>query len=82
MRLCSLLISRQNYNILSPNSYIHISVTDLYISRVGLSILLQPNMWTDPGCPASQVKRRPSAARLLPAPTQMALCLRLACYDF
>jgi hypothetical protein len=33
-------------------------------------------------CPASQVKRRPSAARLLPAPTQMALCLRLACYDF
>ena len=29
-------------------------------------------------CPASQVKRRPSAARLLPAPTQMALCLRLA----
>ena len=28
-------------------------------------------------CPASQVKRRPSAARLLPAPTQMALCLRL-----
>ena len=27
-------------------------------------------------CPASQVKRRPSAARLLPAPTQMALCLR------
>jgi hypothetical protein len=33
-------------------------------------------------CPASQVKRRPSTARLLPAPTQMALCLRLACYDF
>ncbi len=33
-------------------------------------------------CPASQVKRRPSAARLLPAPTQMALCLRLACYNF
>jgi hypothetical protein len=33
-------------------------------------------------CPASQVKRRPSATRLLLAPTQMALCLRLACYDF
>ncbi len=28
-------------------------------------------------CPTSQVRRRPSAARLLPAPTQMALCLRL-----
>jgi hypothetical protein len=23
-------------------------VRDLYISRIGLSILLQPNMWTDP----------------------------------
>jgi len=29
--------------------------------------------------PRVQVKRRPSAAGLLPAPTQMALCLRLAC---
>ncbi len=28
-------------------------------------------------CPASPEKRRPSAARLLPAPTQMALCPRL-----
>jgi hypothetical protein len=27
----------------------HISVRDLYISRMGLSILLQPNMWTIPG---------------------------------
>ncbi len=26
-----------------------ISVRDLYISRIGLSISLQPNMWTDPG---------------------------------
>ncbi len=26
-----------------------LSVRDLYISRKGLSILLQPNMWTDPG---------------------------------
>ncbi len=30
-------------------SYTHISVRDLYISRIGLSILLQPNMWSDPG---------------------------------
>ena len=29
--------------------------------------------------PRVQVKRRPSAARFLPAPTQMALCLRVAC---
>ncbi len=33
-------------------------------------------------CPASQVKRRPSATGLLLAPTQMALCLRLAYIDF
>ena len=32
--------------------------------------------------PRVQVKRRPSAAGLLPAPTQMALCLRLAYIDF
>ena len=31
--------------------------------------------------PRVQVKRRPSAARFLPAPTQMALCLRLAYID-
>ncbi len=37
------------YNVLSPNSYTNISVRDLYISRIGLSILLQPNLWTDPG---------------------------------
>ncbi len=43
------LFPKQNYNVLSPNSYTHISVRDLYISRIGLSILLQPKMWTDPG---------------------------------
>ncbi len=45
----ALLFPKQNYNVLYPNSYAHISVGDLYISRIGLSILLQPNMWTDPG---------------------------------
>ena len=34
------------------------------------------------GVPRVQVKRRPSAAGFLPAPTQMALCLRLAYIDF
>ncbi len=42
------LFPKQNYNDLSPSSYTHISVKDLHISRIGL-ILLQPNMWTDPG---------------------------------
>ncbi len=30
------LFLKQNYNALSPNSYTHISVRDLYISRIGL----------------------------------------------
>ncbi len=34
---------------LSPNFHIHVSVSDLYISTIGLPILLQENMWTDPG---------------------------------
>jgi hypothetical protein len=32
-----------------PHSYTHISVGDLYTSRIGLPILLQGNMWTYPG---------------------------------
>jgi hypothetical protein len=43
------VISKQYYNLLSPSSYTHISVRDLYISRIGLPVLLQGNMWTDPG---------------------------------
>jgi hypothetical protein len=41
------LFPKQNYNVLSPKSYTHISVRDLYISRTGLSILLQPNECLD-----------------------------------
>jgi hypothetical protein len=44
-----LLFPKQNYNVSSPSSYTHISVRDLYISMIGLSILLQGNMWTSPG---------------------------------
>jgi hypothetical protein len=32
---------------LSPVSYIHVSVSDLYIPTRGLSILQQENRWTD-----------------------------------
>ena len=39
----------QKYNVLSPSSYTHISVRDLYISRIDLPILLQENMWPNPG---------------------------------
>ncbi len=45
----ALLFPKQNYNVLSPNFHIHVSVSDLYISSIGLPILLQENMWTDPG---------------------------------
>ncbi len=44
-----LLFPKQNYNVLSPSSYTHISVRDLYISNIGLPIILQGNMWTDHG---------------------------------
>ncbi len=43
-----LLFPPQNHTVLSPSSYTQISVIDLYISRIGLPILLQGNMWTDP----------------------------------
>ncbi len=33
----------------SLNFHIHVSVSDLYIPTIDLSILLQENMWTDPG---------------------------------
>jgi hypothetical protein len=44
-----LIFPKQNYHIQFPSSYTHISVRDLYISRIGLPIRLQGNMWTDPG---------------------------------
>jgi len=34
---------------LSPNFHIHVSVSDLYIPRIGPHILLQENRQTDPG---------------------------------
>ncbi len=34
---------------LNPNFHINVSVSDLYIPTIGLPVLLQENMWTDPG---------------------------------
>jgi len=34
---------------LSPNSYIHVSVSDLYIPRISPHIWLQQNRQTEPG---------------------------------
>jgi hypothetical protein len=44
-----MVFPKQNYNVLSSSFNTHISVRDLYISRIGLPILFQGNMWTDPG---------------------------------
>jgi hypothetical protein len=44
-----LSFSKHFCNVLSPSSYTHISMRGLYISRIGLPILLQEHMWTDPG---------------------------------
>ncbi len=33
----------------NPNFYIHVSMSDVYITTIVLPILLQENMWTDPG---------------------------------
>ncbi len=35
-----LLLPKHNYNVPSPSSYTHVSVRYLYISRIGLHILL------------------------------------------
>ncbi len=36
----------KNYNVLSPNFQIHVSVSNLYIPRIGLPILLSVYLWT------------------------------------
>jgi hypothetical protein len=33
---------------LSPNFYIHVTVSELYSLTIGLPVLLQENMWIDP----------------------------------
>jgi hypothetical protein len=42
-------IPRKGIARYSPNSYIHVSVSDLYISLIGLPILLKDNRWTERG---------------------------------
>jgi hypothetical protein len=37
MKLCASLFPKQNYNVLSLNFHIHVSVSDLYISTIGLT---------------------------------------------
>ncbi len=61
MRLCYSTLQRHNTRNskqifsekvllgLSRNFHIYVSVSDLYIPTIGLPILLQENMWTDPG---------------------------------
>jgi hypothetical protein len=43
------LFPKLNYIVLAPNFHIHVTLSDLYIPRIGLPILLQTNRQTDPG---------------------------------
>jgi hypothetical protein len=47
--ISDLCISRMKLRGLVPNSCIHVSVSDLYIPRIGLLIWLQQNKQTDRG---------------------------------
>ncbi len=42
------ILSERKMRGLSPNFYIHVSVSDFYIPTIGLSIWPQQNRWTDP----------------------------------
>ncbi len=42
-KICGLVISKTELYFLSPNFHILVSVSDLYIRRIGLPILLKPN---------------------------------------
>ncbi len=43
------MYSQKGFCGLSPNFHIHVSVSDLYIPRIGPHIFLQQNRQTDPG---------------------------------
>ncbi len=47
MKLLGLVVYKTEYNVLSPNFHIHISVNDLYMPRIVLYIFLQPNRQTE-----------------------------------
>jgi hypothetical protein len=49
MKRRGFLFPKQNYTVLYPNFHIHVPLSDLYIPRIGLSILLQPNLHINPG---------------------------------
>jgi hypothetical protein len=43
------LFPKKELHGLSPNFHIYLSMSYLYILTIGQLILLQENMWTDPG---------------------------------
>jgi hypothetical protein len=49
MKLRFLVISKQNYKVLSPYFHIHVSLSDLYTPRIRLPVFLQTNKQTGPG---------------------------------
>ncbi len=43
------LFPEEDLLCLSPNFHIHVSVSDVYILMMDLTILLEENVWTDSG---------------------------------
>jgi hypothetical protein len=43
------ILPEKEFHGLSPNFRIHLSVSDLFIPKIGLPILLQENRWAVPG---------------------------------
>jgi hypothetical protein len=57
-----LIFPEKELRSLSSKFHIHMSVSDLYIPTIGLPILLQENMWTDPrkilGTEAAKINKK------------------------
>ena len=49
MKLRGLVISKTELYCSVSSFHLHVSVSDLYIPRIGLPFFLQPNRQTDPG---------------------------------
>jgi hypothetical protein len=77
-----LLFPKQNCNVLSPSSCTHISVGDLYISRIGLPILLQGNMWTDPAGIYKSLKEIGTEAEQFPEKEYIYMGFSLQCTSY
>jgi hypothetical protein len=85
-----LLFPKQNYNVLSRSSNTHISVRDLYISRIGLPITYSRHMNVEIGTEATQFPEKEyingiflevwMEARNKKGKTTRLFCYRIICF--